>query len=287
VWVSTQDGTARKVHRVIKQRDGRGPAPSAWVEVKYELKAQARLSGRTFDRARRDIEVAYTALADAAALPAKVCENRLAKLDAHLDESDPASPYREALLAARRALDAARRGDALPVPPMLPVAAAVPVRAAWPEAGQPAADFRAGTFHLAEQRGKPVVLVFFKPAGETTDLSLAIAEALQKRYGGKVAVAPLVAFGDAAAGARDRDRLKFAVAVYDGTKAAADYGVETVPRFLVIDAAGKVRWAFTGVGAETGFLLREQVDALTTPPIPPAGTAYPPAPPLVPPVLRP
>jgi peroxiredoxin len=283
VWVSTRDGTARKVHRVIRQRDGRGPAPSAWVEVKYELKNQTQLNGRMFDRARRDIEVAYAALADAATLPPAVCEKRLAKLKDHLDESDAAGPYHETLLAARRALEAASRGDALPVPPTLPVAAAVPVRPLWPEVGQLAADFRAGTFRLAEQRGKPVVLVFFKPAGETTDLSLAIAEALQKRYGGKVAVAPLVAFGDAAAGAKDRDRLKFAVAVYDGVKVAADYGVETVPRFLVIDAAGKVRWAFTGVGAETGYLLREQVDALATPPIPPAGTAYPPTPPPLPP----
>src|SRR5205823_6408472 len=141
VWVSTQDGTARKVHRVVRQRDGRAEAPSAWVEVKYELKEQARLGGETYKRARRDIEVAYAALADAALLVPdaarlgpKPFETRLAKLDAHLNECDPASPYREALVAARRALDAARRGVAAPVAPAAPavVPAGASARPQWP-----------------------------------------------------------------------------------------------------------------------------------------------------------
>src|SRR5262249_6327379 len=128
---------------------------------------------------------------------------------------------------------------------------------------------------------------FFKPGGETTDLSLAIADALEKRYAGKVAVAPLVVFGEVAAAAKDRDRLKFTVPLYDGAAGATSYAVETDRRLGVIHAAGKGRGTFTGVGAETGFLLREQVDALATPPILPAGTAYPSIPPPGLPVPRP
>lgn len=276
VWVSTQDGTARKVHRVIRQRDGRAAAPSAWVEVKYELKDRLGLNGRTFDRARRDIEVAYATLTEAPTLTPKACEARLTKLDALLAECDPANPYREALLAARRALEAASRGEALPMPPILATGPAV--RSGWPEIGQLAPDFRAGEFHLAAQRGQPVVLVFFKPASETTAPALAIANALHQRYGGKVVVAPLVVFGEAAAGAKDRDRLKFTIPIHDGSGVATSYGVESVPRFAVIDAAGKVRWTFTGVGGEIGYLLRQQVDALVPLPILPSGTAYPTAP---------
>ena len=101
VWVSTQDGTARKVHRVILQREGRVESPpAAWVEVKYELKDQASLTGQTFDRVRRDIEVAYTAMADAALpLGPKQFESRLVKLDAHIEDSVSAGVYREALAA--------------------------------------------------------------------------------------------------------------------------------------------------------------------------------------------
>lgn len=273
VWVSTQDGTARRVHRVIRQRDGIEEAPAAWVEVKYELKDHARLGGRTLDRARRDVEVAYTALADAARLVpeaarlgAKLFELRVAKLDAQLEATDAASPYREAMLAARRSFDDARDGNVAPVQ-VVPAAALlpVPVRPAWPEAGQPAPDLKAGGFRLAEHRGKPVVLVFFRPGGETAALSLAIAGAVEKRYAGRALVVPLAVFGDAAAGKKDRDRLKLTLPVYDGADAVAAYGIETAPRFALIDGAGKVRWAFTGVGAETGFLLREQADRLVAP----------------------
>ena len=44
--------------------------------------------------------------------------------------------------------------------------------------------------------------------------------------------------------------------------AAISYGVTTVPRFALIDKLGQVRWTFTGIGAETGFLVREEVDRL-------------------------
>ena len=43
--------TARKVHRVILQRDGRANIPAAWVEVKYELANHEKLSGQNFNRA--------------------------------------------------------------------------------------------------------------------------------------------------------------------------------------------------------------------------------------------
>lgn len=120
VWVSTRDGTARKVHRVIRHRDGTSAELAAWVEVKYELKDTTRVIGRTFDRYRRDIETAHATAAEVAPLlPAavkhgpKVFEARLQKLDAYLDDSDPTSPFREAVQAVRRQVDAARRGETI------------------------------------------------------------------------------------------------------------------------------------------------------------------------------
>jgi hypothetical protein len=289
VWVSTRDGTARHVHRVIRQRDGLDEKAAAWVEVKYELKGQTRLGGRTFDRARHEAEVAYAALADAARLAPEAArlgpkpfEARLANLDAHLKEADSSGAYGEAMLAARRLLDDARTGRAAPAglsaaAPGLPASA----RAKWPEPGGAAPDFRAGSFRLADRRGLPVVLVFVRPGGETTDLTLAVADALDRRYAGKAVVVPLVVYGEVAAAEKDRDRLKLSVPLYDGAAVAPAYGVETVPRFAVIDAGGKVRWTFAGVGAETGFLVKQQVDILVNPASPngAAGTTLPAAPP--------
>jgi hypothetical protein len=121
VWVSTQDGTARKVHRVIQQRDGRTTAPSAWVEVEYELKEQGKLSGRTYDRARRDVELAYATLNEAGSIVGtKQIDARLAKLASCLEEGNPTGAYREILVAARTALEAIRRGEPALVQPFPP-----------------------------------------------------------------------------------------------------------------------------------------------------------------------
>ncbi len=296
VWVSTQDGTARKVHRVIRHRDGIETEPAAWVEVKYQLKDQGQLSGRTFERARRDAELAYMALTDAATLAPdavrlgpKLFEAKLAKLDAQLEETDRSSPYREAMLAARRTFEDARQGKGIPIQPVtasIGAPLATPTRPRWPEAGQTAPDLLTGNFRLAEHRGKPVLLVFFKPGGETAPLALAIAGAIEKRYGGKILVAPLAVFGTVANGKADRDRLKLTFPILDGSKASTTYGVETAPRFALIDSTGKVRWEFTGVGAETGFLLKEQADHLVAP-VSPAGLTGTPAAtvPVLPPIV--
>jgi hypothetical protein len=275
VWVSTQDGTARKVHRVIRQRDGRASEMAAWVEVKYELAEHEKLTGRNYDRTRRDVEVAYLTLAeaatqvrDAARLGPRFFESKLIKLDAHLEQTEPGTPYREAILSARRTLEAARRGEAAPPPPPPPTTTIAAMRGQWPEPGQIAPNFTAGKFQLAQRGNKPAALVFFKPGCETTDLALAIADALQKRWGAELLVIPLAIGGDAGAANADCKRLKLTLDVRDGTAAAAAYGVETFPRFALIDSAGKVKWTFVGVGSETGFLLQEQVDRLARPTLP-------------------
>ena len=284
VWVSSRDQTVRRVHRAIRQRDGL--SPSVWIDTRFELHEQSHIPGRTFDRYRRDVEVGFTAaqdvaplLADAVRLGPKPFESRFKKLDEHLQENETPTPYREGVLAVRRQIDAARRGESIaaaPLPPFVSSGATLGV-------GHVAPDFRTGSFRLAEHRGKPVVLVFFKPASETTDLSLAVADAVNRLFGDRVAVVPLVVFGETAAGLKDRDRLKMRIPVFDGTPAGAAYGVDTVPRFVVADAAGKVSFLFAGVGAETGFLVKEELDRLlaptgTTSPTAPAQTTHRPRP---------
>jgi hypothetical protein len=315
VWVSTQDAMARKVHRVILQRDGipmRDGIPKrdgipiipavgtevkyeAWIDVKYELKDHEKLNGKTYDRTRRDVEVAYDALADAATiirdavkLGPRHFEAKITKLDAYLEETAPGTPFREAIVAARRTLDAGRRGD-VATPIVLPSASALVTHGRWPEIGESAPNLHFGKTQLSEQRGKPVVLIFLKPGGETTELSLAIVDALQKRYREAVVVVPFVVFGDTSAALKERDRMKLTIPLYEDSSARSTYGVETVPRFAVIDHEGKVKWTFTGVGSETGFLVREQLDRLARPVSPngQSGITAAPGTATIPPVPRP
>lgn len=114
VWVSARDGAARRVHRTIVQRDGVGPAPAVLIETRYALKGQARLIGRTLDRYRDEVEVAATAADGLAGLPPRALDARLVELAAYLERTDPGTPYREAVLAARRQVEAVRRGETGP-----------------------------------------------------------------------------------------------------------------------------------------------------------------------------
>lgn len=286
VWVSTLDGVARKVHRVIKHRDGIATEPAAWVEVKYQLKDQKPVIRRTFDLYRRDVEIAFAMSAEIAPyLPnaikhgSKFFASRKENLEAYLNGSDPSSPYREAVQAVCRQLDAARRGETvakaspISLAPIGPVGAVpVPKRIAWPEVGQVAPDFTAGKFRLVESRDKPAVLVFFKPGSDTTELALGIADALHRKYDTRAAIIPLAVWGTVAAGEQERDRRKLTVPIYDGTQAETAYGIESVPRFVVIDGSGRVKWTFAGVGAETGYSARQQLDRLFPPSSPNAST---------------
>ncbi len=279
VWLSTVDGATRKVHRTIEHREGDSALTTALkIETTFELKEHEKLSGVAYDRARQDVELAVLSqieapnlIRDARRQGPRILEAKLAKLDAYLDENKPGSSFQEAIVAVKRTLQAACKGEVAPT--LLRPQSPAPVKAIWPEPGQAATNIRAGTTQLTEQRGRPVVLVFFKPGGKTTDLSLAIADALDRRYGGGVRVLPLATFGETAAAIKDRDRLKLTIPVYDGSTAAAAYGVESVPRFAVVDPDGLIRWTFTGVGPETGYLVREQVDRLAhaTLPVAPSG----------------
>ncbi|HEY3789347.1 MAG TPA: hypothetical protein VGL71_10855, partial [Urbifossiella sp.] len=270
IWVPPH-GLARRVHRSIRQRDGIADEPALVIDVKYDLQEQGRPIGRSYDRYRSDIEAAYLAsaemaplLKDAARLGSEPFKKALAKLDEHLEASDPATPYREAVLAVRRQLDAARNGETITLPAMRETAA-IPARKIA-ALGRMAPDIQTGSFHLKDANGKPVVLIFFMPKQQTTELSLSIAEAMQKKFGSRIAVVPLAVFASLELGIQDRDRLKLAVPVYDGSSVAAAYGVETFPRFFAIDGGGVLRWQFNGVGGETGFLLREQVESLLSSP---------------------
>ncbi len=97
VWVSTQDGAARRVHRVVRHRDGLGTDDAIRVETRYEVRSQTRLLGPTFARYRTEVEAAYAAgvdaeplLREAVRLGPQPFAVRLARLDEFLADTTPA-----------------------------------------------------------------------------------------------------------------------------------------------------------------------------------------------------
>jgi hypothetical protein len=261
------DGFASKVVRKIERREGADVV--GWVEVKYELQPPKKYIGPRYDDVRREIEVAYGFLSELAPLLPRanrmnpqVFRNRLVKIDRFLEE--PPTCFRAALMAARRSCDAAARGE---VPPRaLPIGSRDETKSLM--LGRPAPDFVApwvhalGQFRLSAERGKPVVVVFFKPRSKTAVGALSVAEALHKKYAGRATVVALAVSGGADAAERQRDELKLTVPMANGASVRAVYDIETYPRFFVVDGGGLLTWQFEGYGPETGYLVKKQVEKL-------------------------
>ncbi|HET6574619.1 MAG TPA: redoxin domain-containing protein [Fimbriiglobus sp.] len=262
------DGFASKVRRHVKRREG--DSTVGWVEVRYELQPPNRYVGLRYDDVRREVEAAYAFASDLAPLLAKAnkvdprqFEVKLSKIVVWLEEQSAATGFRPALEAVRRRCEAAAHGDATPALAEPPAAPREP-----PRVGRPAPDFvaplvhAAGQFRLSAVRGRPAVLVFFKPGSKTSRGSLSVAEALYKLYADRLAVVALAVSAGPEEASRQREALTLTVPVADGSGPRPAYVVDTYPKFFVVDAAGSLAWRFDGYGAETGYLAKVQVEKL-------------------------
>ncbi len=273
------DGFASTVSRKIRRREG--VSDVGWVEVKYELQPPDRYVGTRFQDARREVEEAYWLLSELTSLLAKADRTdprrfraMLARIDSFLRSQPAPTGFRPALEAARRRCEAAARGEVAPLPAASPTTA----RPDPPTPGRPAPDFvaplvhSAGQFRLSAARGGPAVLVFFKPGSKTSAPALAIAEALHRLYAGRLTVAALAVSAGAEEANRQRERMRLTVPVADGDEARTAYAVDSYPKFFVVDPSGLLAWEFDGVGPETGYLAKEEVEKLLGPGKPGATT---------------
>jgi len=269
--VAPADGMAARVERRIEYRFRR--TTTGTLDVTYEAGPPTRHMGTRKQDVRREAELAYalgrdwSASANAKATPAEF-RARLAKLESFLTDRPPTS-FREALDSQRRRLAAAAAGE----PPPVVLASFRPAEAVL-AVGKPAPDFVApsvhalGQFRLSAVRGKPAVLAFFRPESKTSQGALEVLEALQTRYAGRLEIAGLTVHERPEIAARQRERLKLTVSVCDGDALRGTYAVDGYPRIFVVDAAGTLAARFDGFGAETGWLVHEQVQRLLAAPLP-------------------
>lgn len=266
--VAPADGFAATVRRTIARREGRDTVGT--VSLTYELKPVQRRAGAKYTETRAEAEAAWAFAATHADLATRKARPeqvraRQAEVEQYLADRPGGSGFRPAVEGVRRRYEAAGAGTAPPVVSRKVVI--TPVDDPGPTVGRPAPDFVAadvtkisGQVRLTSG-GKPTVLVFFKPGSQTSADTLAVAEALHRKYAGGVTVIPLAVFGPAADAATQRATLRYTVPVYDGTAARAAYQVGSVPQFFVVDGLGTLRWAFdAGVGPEVGYLVKQEVD---------------------------
>lgn len=265
VWLAPRVGFAYRVERVIEKREAARQEPVQKSVLRYELDSTLQYPGQLYEDRRKEITQARAFQEAATPLlpaPAKFTAQLTAlggRISQHV-ESQPATPYREAVLLVQRRVEAAKRGETPPAPPSdgapAPVAAGV---------GDPAPDFAApdlidgGSVRLRRFAGRPTLLVFYHPASPTAPDLLRFAQKVGDAHAKSAWVVGLSVSEDAAAVRKQRDDLRLTFPVLDGSGLRRSFTVETTPKIVVLDAEGIVRGAYLGWGSETAREVTEEL----------------------------
>jgi hypothetical protein len=266
VYLSPADGVVSALTRTLVRREGADRVGS--VQTTLELQPTGRQVGVKYRDTRAEVEAAWVFAAELEQLrtdraKAEVVEAHRREVVRFTDQRPTGTGFRPAVEAVLK------RYESNAAPPVT-VRAVAPTVAEPPKVGGPAPDFTADDVdksshrvRLSAARGKPAVVVFFKPGSETSEETLTVCEALHRKYADKVTVLPLALGGDLLAASKQRVGLKYTVPVFDGTQAKEKYAVKSYPQFFVVDAKGQVRWAFdAGIGPEVGSLVVKELEAV-------------------------
>lgn len=267
ILASPADGFASVVQRDISRRAG--PDVVGRIGVKYELQQTNPFVGTRYTELRNEIEQAWQFGTEwnTAKRNSADWQTRASKVQRYLDDHPNGGSFRPALESLQRRFDAAAHGTA---PPVIATIVLQPVEPIPLRVGYPAPDFVAadvdrptGRFRFSANKSKPTVAIFFKPGSPTSRETLLIAEALQQHFGDKISVVPLAIGGKATEAAKQREELKLKLPVYDGLDIREAYQVTTYPQFFILEPTGQLNWIFdAGVGPETGFLVKQQLEKL-------------------------
>ncbi len=264
VCVSPTDGVVSSVSRTVVRREGTERVGR--VTTTLELQPSARQVGVKYRDTRAEVEAGWAFAVELEQLRAGRAKADV--LEAHRREVVRFTDLRPTGTGFRPAIDAVlRRFEGNAAPPVT-VRATLPTAIEPPAVGKPAPDFAtadvdklAARVRLSGVRGKPAVVVFFKPGSETSEETLTVCEALFRKYGDKVSVIPLSLGGDLIAASKQKAGLKYTVPVYDGADVREKYAVRSYPQFFVIDGEGTLRWAFdAGIGPEVGSLVKTELE---------------------------
>lgn len=264
VWLLPRSGLTARVERSIEHHEPARREVSQRSVLRYELESSLQYPAQLALDRRQEIQQAMSYREAAQALVgepgrhARALQALQTRLASHL-ENQPPTPYRDAVLLIKRQVEAACRGEVVPVgyqtltpppppPPLLPTTVAI---------GEPAPDFVAteftgkGTARLARWKGKPILMVFYNPTSVTAPDVLRFAQEIQATHGRQASVLGLSVSPDGKAVLAQAAALRLSYPLLFGAGLRISYGVETTPKLVVIDAAGLVRGMYLGWGAET------------------------------------
>jgi peroxiredoxin len=258
VWLAPKLGVAFRVERTIERREPARSEPTQRSVARYELESHLQYPGQHFEDRRREIfqarvfqQAALPLLPNPGKYPAKSFDTVLARINSHL-ESQPPTPYRDAILQVRRRVEAGKRGEA---PPVLPTDEA-PAPTTVAAFGQRAPDcvttdlITRKSVRLSHHFGKPILLVFYSPASQTAEEVLRFAQRLGAAHRDLVVLGCVVS-DDAEAVKKQHGDLGLAFPILAGKGLRLTFDVDATPKLIVLDASGVVRANYVGWGPET------------------------------------
>jgi len=173
------------------------------------------------------------------------------------------TPYTAAITSLRRRAEMARRGER--PPEAIVIAPRVEVRSSPRDVGEAAPELAVppvgvgASISLDSLRGRPAVLVFFKPSSRLTAHVLGYVRDASRTHGERVAVVSLACEGNSAAFPKD---FKFDLPVHDGRAALSAFAGASTPRIVVLDGKGVIRVIAPGWGGEYGDWLHKELTTI-------------------------
>jgi hypothetical protein len=273
VWVMPQLGIAMRVERLLEHRRAGARDPTFIGETSCDLASQLRYSPSIagFSDRRGEIAKAHRFSEELRVLAQKPQQYR-AHLDAlahkiqyHLDHHPP-TPYRKAVLHVQRSTDKARKGEALVE---APVEDASPLTAL--KVGQRVPDFvvteltGSRSARLYRPPSRPTLVFFYNPATDSGRNVLRFVRILHEQMQAQVGFLALATSHDVELIRQQHREMDLPFPVMDGQGMLVTFGVDATPRFVILDADGVVRAAYTGWGTHVPrdivAQLRELVSA--------------------------
>jgi peroxiredoxin len=269
VWQSPQTSLAVRYERIMEQREPTSSEPSYRLTANFRMESSLVYPGRLFcDRqAEVNLHHQYSQLAETffhepSLNSSRRLESLSAKIGYHCD-TQPPTPYREALLDLQHRMETACRGE---LPPVSSPQEVYPVKVQV-ISSPTAPDFVASDLNSNAQirfqnlRGQLVLLFFYNPKSSSASATLRFAQTIKQMN--QIQVLGMSVTGEAFSSTKQRDELSIDFPIVAGADMRLAYGVDSTPTLILIDGEGVIRRTFEGWGEETPELIREELRRLS------------------------